>query len=220
MLVLGSACGIPHDPEGTFDRVEGGTLRVGVTDNPPWVDLSGDTPSGIEVTLVEELAGALGADIEWREGPESELAEAMHLLEMDLLIGGLTSESSVAQQVTLTHPFYTSQIVIGVPDGMQPPEDIAGVEVGVEVDTVAAGLLYKSDAEVVEVVDITSFDGALAIENYFLNDLGLSDTGIRLEESDHVMAVTDGENAWLTYLERFLLDNEERVEELVAEADP
>ncbi len=91
------------------------------------------------------------ADIEWVEGSESDLAEAVHLLELDLLIGGLTSESPVAQLVTLTHPYYTTS---------------------------------------------------------------------GPHESDQVMGVTNGENAWLTYLERFLLRNEALVERLVEEATP
>jgi ABC-type amino acid transport substrate-binding protein len=60
--------GFPRDPEGTLDRVRGGTVRVGVTDHRPWVDLSGDRPIGVEVTLIERFARGLGARVEWFEG--------------------------------------------------------------------------------------------------------------------------------------------------------
>jgi hypothetical protein len=68
-------CEFPRDVEGTLDRVEGGTMRVGVVHHPPWVDLSGSAPAGVEVELVERFADEIGTEIEYFEGTESELAE-------------------------------------------------------------------------------------------------------------------------------------------------
>jgi hypothetical protein len=36
-----AGCDYPRDPENTLDHVEGGVLRAGVIESPPWVDLSG-----------------------------------------------------------------------------------------------------------------------------------------------------------------------------------
>lgn len=42
--VLLGGCDWPRDAAGTLNEVRGGTLRVGVTDNPPWVVLQDDAP--------------------------------------------------------------------------------------------------------------------------------------------------------------------------------
>jgi polar amino acid transport system substrate-binding protein len=67
-----AGCQFPRDPEGTLERVRGGTLRVGVLDDPPWVALSGAAPMGAEADLVREFAGSIDADVEWIEAPEAE----------------------------------------------------------------------------------------------------------------------------------------------------
>ena len=67
-LVLGG-CQYPRDTEGTLDRVRGGTLRVGVAPAEPW--------SAVERRLVREFAETLDARVEWVEGTESDLMEAL-----------------------------------------------------------------------------------------------------------------------------------------------
>lgn len=215
-----TACGIPKDPEGTLDRVTGSTMRVGVTHAPPWVEITDGGPEGIEVSLVEEFARTIDAEIEWIGGSEAELAQAVYLREIDLMIGGLTGTSTLASEVTLTHPYVTTATVVAVPDDMDVPDDIAGVEVAAETGSPEAGLLAKTDAEVLRVGDITDHDGPVAVEDIFLDDLSMTDTGIRLQESDHVMGVPHGENAWLVAIERFLLENPGLVHRLVEEAQP
>lgn len=215
-----SACGIPKDPEGTLEKVSGAVLRVGVTDAPPWVEVTDAGPQGIEVGLVEAFARTIDAEIEWIEGSEAELAEAIYFREIDLMIGGLASTSTLASEVTLTHPYVTTATVVGVPDDADVPADIAGVKVAAERGTASAGLLAKTDAETVRVEDITTADGALAVEDIFLDDLGLTDTGIRLQETDHVMGVPHGENAFLVALERFLLAETALIDTSIEEARP
>jgi polar amino acid transport system substrate-binding protein len=66
VMLLGAACGLPRDTGSTLADVRGGVLRVGVTENPPWVSVPDDgSPSGAEVELVERLAVELGARVEW-----------------------------------------------------------------------------------------------------------------------------------------------------------
>ena len=52
LVSLAAGCQFPRDPEGTLDRVEGGTLRVGVVEDPPWVELGGREPGGVEPEIV------------------------------------------------------------------------------------------------------------------------------------------------------------------------
>lgn len=91
-LLIGG-CQFPADPDGTLERVEGGALRVGVTEHDPWVGLDGTRPAGVEVTLAERFAETLGAELEFTEGAEAELIDALKTGELDLVVGGFDSES-------------------------------------------------------------------------------------------------------------------------------
>jgi ABC-type amino acid transport substrate-binding protein len=108
VMVALAGCGvtIPSDPDGTLDRVRGGELRVGVSINPPWTGAGADR-SGTEIDLIREFADSIDAEIAWTEGGEETLANAMERGELDLIIGGLTSESPWVDKVALTAP-YTS----------------------------------------------------------------------------------------------------------------
>lgn len=220
VLVIGLlpvACGVPRDPEKTLEKVTGGVMRVGITGSDPWTALEGPEPTGVEVELVERFAESLDARIDWVEGSEAEIFEALEVREIDLAIGGFTSQNSWAGTVTFTHPYITTPAVVGWPRGEEIPADIAGHEVAVEKGSHLAGILEKTDARPVEVVDLATVDGPAAVDNWLLDDLDLEDTGIRLDESDHVMAVPNGENAWLVRLERFLLTREAEIADLLAQ---
>lgn len=217
-VLFGTGCGLPRDPEMTLAHASGGTLTVGVAENEPWVVLGDDGPSGVEVELVERFAEEIDAEIEWVEGQVEELAAAVHVREIDLLIAGLTSRSKISSEAALTHPYLTTQVVVATPPGTNL-EDIAGNKVAVEDDTESAGILAKTDAIPVRVEDVTSEEGIVAIDNYLLDDFDLQDTGVRLSETDHVMAVPHGENAFLVRLERFLLSRPEMVDEVLEDND-
>jgi polar amino acid transport system substrate-binding protein len=111
LLVTLSACqGIPADPDGTLDAVTGGTLRVGVTHNPPWTEAADAArPSGTEVALVEEWAADLDADITWTVGSESVLVDALDRGELDLVIGGFRADTPWLDRAALTAPYAESE---------------------------------------------------------------------------------------------------------------
>jgi polar amino acid transport system substrate-binding protein len=100
-------CGLPRDSDHTLDRVHGGELRVGVTEHAPWVTIHDGRIEGIEPRLIEELARGLGARPVWRRGAESEILEALHRRELDIVAGGLTDDSPWRGQVAFTHPYFT-----------------------------------------------------------------------------------------------------------------
>ena len=218
VAIASAGCGLPRDPETTLRRVSGGTLRVGVSEHDPWVVLGGDEPSGVEVEIVRRFARDIDAEIEWVEGEAEELAAALRVREIDLLIAGLTSRSKITAEAALTHPYLTTQVVIAAPPHLRV-DDIAGVEVAVEVATEEAGLLEETDAIPVRVADVAGASGAVVVESYLVDDLGLEDTGVQLIETDHVMAVPHGENAWLVRLERFLLDDPGLIARILEEND-
>jgi polar amino acid transport system substrate-binding protein len=215
------ACQFPADTHGTLDRVRDGRLRVGVTPADPFVVLAdGKEPQGVEVELVKRFARRLGARVDWIPGSESELVAALHGRQLDIVIAGLTRRSAWQNEVTLTRPYLNTQWVIGAPDeetARELSEDLEGHEIAVEANSdIAAKLAEDTDATVLPVDDLTAVDGPAAVESYLLDDLGLVRTDAELDEHEHAMAVSMGENAFLVELERFLLDHEGEAAELLA----
>lgn len=105
LALVVAGCGLPRDVDGALERVRGGALRAGVTDNPPWTEVGDGEPAGAEVELVERFADGLGARVEWRRGSESALMTALGNGELDLVVGGFEEQSPWIEQASLTHPY-------------------------------------------------------------------------------------------------------------------
>lgn len=95
-------------------------VRVGIAEAQPWTQVVDGRPHGIEVDLVRAFAAQLAADIEWVVGPESELLEALHRRELDLVAAGLKASTPWSRKVALTRPYLTvdgAEHVLAVPQG-------------------------------------------------------------------------------------------------------
>jgi polar amino acid transport system substrate-binding protein len=102
----GCASSFPADPEGTLDRVSGGTLRVGISPNGEWTDVAdGGEASGIEVSLVEKFAETIDAEIAWVEGGEEQPFAQLHEGALDMVVGGLTDKTPWVNKGAVTKPF-------------------------------------------------------------------------------------------------------------------
>jgi ABC-type amino acid transport substrate-binding protein len=112
MLAVAAACGLPRDPEGTLDRVRGGTLRVGFVVDTPWVTEAGQGAGGIEGAIAAELARGLGARIAWTHASETPLLTALHDGDLDLVIAGLTKDSPWAANASFTRPYYVDTTMV------------------------------------------------------------------------------------------------------------
>jgi len=214
-----AGCGIPRDPDGTLDRVEGGVLRVGLHPDPPWAAVGGEGPSGVEVALVNAFASELGAEIEWVEGTEADLFGAIKAGELDVVIGGFTSTSPWKANAAFTTPYLTTELVIGLPRG-DTVLSLDGLEVAVEAGTEAVALVDGTDAIAVPVPDVRPDAGPAAVEAWELEDLGLRPSGTSLKSEAHVLATPLGENAFLVRLERFLLADKQRAVRLLDAVGP
>lgn len=105
-VVAGCSPGLPRDPEGTLLRATGGTVVVGVSENPPHTHVSDDgAVSGTEVDIVEAWAATIDADVEWVPGAESVLMAMLEEGEVDVVVGGLTSDSPWTTHAALTRPY-------------------------------------------------------------------------------------------------------------------
>jgi polar amino acid transport system substrate-binding protein len=189
-------------------------MRVGIQDSEPWAVLVDGEAHGVEPRILEAFADELDAEIEWVPGSDEDLMGALHQREIDVVVGGITSTSPWVNEVTFTHPYLTTAVIVAAPELV---EDIAGVEVAVEAGTEEAGLLEMTDARPIAVEDVMQAEGAVVIDNWLLDDLQLVDSGVRLREDDHVMAVQSGENAWIVRLERYLLSHEAEIKSLLEE---
>jgi polar amino acid transport system substrate-binding protein len=111
-LALALACGLPRDPEGTLERVRGGTLRVGFVVDTPWVTEARIGAGGIEGAIAAELARGLGARVTWTHASETPLLTALHDGDLDLVIAGLTKDSPWAAKASFTRPYYVDTTTI------------------------------------------------------------------------------------------------------------
>lgn len=125
-LIAGCGGPFPRDTDGSLDRITGGVLRVGVSENPPWTQVYDDgRVAGREVDLLAGFAARHDADVEWTPGAESELVGAMVRGDLDVIVGGLTSDSPWESEVALTRPYAdevtpdgdTEQMVMATPLG-------------------------------------------------------------------------------------------------------
>lgn len=105
----GCAIHMPADPHGTLDRVENGVLRVGATENPPWVDdpEGGEPgiPTGTEPALLSDFAAELGAEVSWTLGSEAALVDALEGGALDIVIGGFIDDTPWADEGAITRPY-------------------------------------------------------------------------------------------------------------------
>lgn len=204
----GSSCQFPGNPEGTLDRVEGGTLRVGVIEDPPWVDLSHPEPRGVEPDLVREFAGELGAEIEWVEETDTELFAALRGFQLDLVIGGLTTASPYAVEAAFTRPDADTEVEIGVPPGAEFTDELGGERIWVRRHSSAAALLKQEEEDAIPIVfdHLRQVDAAALLESWEIEALGYESTDYILRDDEHAFAAAAGENTFLVELEDFLLD--------------
>jgi polar amino acid transport system substrate-binding protein len=218
-LALGG-CQFPADPDGTLERVKGGTMRVGITHAPPWVEIDseGNPIGGIEVELAKRFARDVGVKrIEWIDGSEEELVNSAKEGSLDLVIGGITKKSRWKKDVAFTQPYAETEISIGQKPGSNLPDDLDGVRAYAESGSEAEALLHrKTEAEVVTVSKLSKGHAPVAAEEFVMDDLGVVPTRELLEEA-HVMALPFGENAWMVRLERFLLNRDKEIERLITE---
>jgi ABC-type amino acid transport substrate-binding protein len=106
LSLLLAACGLPRDPEGTSRRIASThELRVGVTENDPWVSTGGAEPAGIEPDLVRQFAARHGARVLWTSGSETSLAQQLKHHELDIAIGGFDAKTPWKSIAGVTQPF-------------------------------------------------------------------------------------------------------------------
>jgi polar amino acid transport system substrate-binding protein len=209
---------MPKDPEGTLDRIRGGTMRVGVVAHEPFTRVEGGSPAGPEVELVQEFARTLEAKVEWTVGAEARLMEALAKHELDLVIGGIAADTPYASHIGLSRPYLRSRLTIGAPAGQSPPQELKGQRVAVEQGHVAIALLEKKGAVPEVTPSVDAAPGLRAGYDWQLEGWGYAPGEATLKKEEVVMVVSPGENGWLRQLDLFLKAHEAQARSLLVEA--
>lgn len=221
-LLLGVmvGCQFPRDPDGTLERVRDGTLRAGAVVREPWAWQEGADarPTGVEVALVEELAGKLGARVVWTVDNEGALMEAVAGGALDVVVGGVSAKTPWSTRVGLSQPYLTSRLQVGVPPGQPVPMTLEGLSVAVELGSVAGESLMSEHARVRDVERLEETPGPRATWDWRLEGWGYQLAGEPLHEEKTVWAVPPGENAWLLTVDRFLQERAAGVRQRMVEA--
>jgi polar amino acid transport system substrate-binding protein len=200
-----AGCGLPRDPEGTLDRIQGGVLRAGLLEHPPWATGEGGDPTGVEVTLLEGFARDHDARVQWFPGPEEELLRALEHRELDVVVGGLTADNPWSRRFQFARPYFEDRVVVGVRAGSSLPEDLDGMRIGVLDGSDVAALVEERGAVPVRLMDLGEADGPVAGEVWRVRAVGLEPTDVVLATRSHTIAVVPGENALRVALERYLV---------------
>ncbi|MGV3541463.1 MAG: transporter substrate-binding domain-containing protein [Rufibacter sp.] len=106
MLAVLAGCGqFPKDPNDTLAHVSGGTLKVGYSENLPWVVKGAQEPTGIEADLVKGFAQSINATVQWVPDTENELFQRLAKEELHLVIAGTTDDTPWKKKIAFTRPF-------------------------------------------------------------------------------------------------------------------
>jgi hypothetical protein len=205
-LVL-SACDAPRDPDGATERIaRTHVIRVGVSENAPWVRFEAGQPIGIEPALVRRFAAANHAQVEWVRNAEAPLMKALHQRELDLVVGGLQSDTPWKAKVGVSKPYTQARWIVAVRAGAPKPASVRGMRIAAPPGSeVAAKLRAKGAIPVAPGVGAPW--QAAAVYDFEAAQTNLAATDIRLLREKHVIAVAPGENQLLLRLDRFLAAN-------------
>ena len=206
----------PKDAEKTLDKVSNGTIRVGFTDAEPWVYPSATGAQGIEADIVTNFANTLHAKIDWVQGTEEQLYNALKRGEINILIGGITDQTPWKEKIGLTKPYLETSIVIAQPSSQasnnQKPS-IEGQWVAVKKGTDEGYYIRKKDAKPFYTTQLPAANMLSVGYDWQVQVWKMHNTGIVLKKEGHVIAVPPGENAFLLALDKYLFEHKEAIRE-------
>ncbi|MCG7578441.1 MULTISPECIES: transporter substrate-binding domain-containing protein [unclassified Halomonas] len=202
-------CRYPQNVERKISDIEGGTLFIGITENPPWVIATAAGPKGVDIGLLSQFANSLDASIEWHWGSENELLKALNHHQLDIVAGGFTHNTRLTQLAATTRPYFTSHHVIGI--APHHPSAHAAGDAALEGQDIAVARLNSVTQSIralgatpVITERVHDAPGWVAGPQWWLEAHGFRPTAHRLTSEHHVMALPKGENALMLALQRHL----------------
>ena len=221
LAVTLTACGLPADPQNTLAEARGNELHVGVAHDPPWAVVEGDEViGGVEVRLLRRFADTIDADPVFHVDDLDDLAAALEQFELDVLVGGMTTDSAWGSRLAFT-PVYTTERVIVAGTKALPPGGLDGATVAYPDDEPQlAARIRSAGGTPVSTPALSPGTGAehhdlVAVPAWRAQQLGLQASGVQLAERNHAIALPRGENGMLHELATHLHGSEQSVESLL-----
>jgi hypothetical protein len=209
LAVAVAGCDLPRDAGGTLNRIRSGReLRVGVSENPPWVRFEGDAAGGIEPALMSDWGERLGARPVWFRGSEPVLFQALRERVLDIVIAGLTRDNPWSPKLAISRTYLVARVRFGMPSERSVPGTWSGQRIGFDRRRVWVEALVRSRDAVPEHDRATAV--AVAGYDFEIEAQGLAAVGPVLAEEQHVVAAVPGESALLLALDRFLAEKDEQ----------
>lgn len=103
--LVGCGLQVPADPDGSLDRLTGGILRAGASPESGLVNTTGGSVTGPLADLVEGFAERQSATVEWTVGSEETLVTGLEDGQLDIVIGGMTSNTPWADRAGVTRGY-------------------------------------------------------------------------------------------------------------------
>ena len=107
LALTGCALSVPSDPNDTFEKVSGGTIRVGISVDPPLTEVSDTGPSGPMIDLAAGFARQINATPEWSVQSEETLVKQLESGHIDLAVGSFTDQTPWSDRVGMTRGYTT-----------------------------------------------------------------------------------------------------------------
>jgi polar amino acid transport system substrate-binding protein len=196
--------GFPNDPSGSLREAQQNGLRVGVIHAPPWADVRGQQPEGIEIELVRRFAESIGARVEWMQGEERDLMLILQERELHLVVGGVTKSTPWARHVGLTDAYKKEKVVVCSTTNESVPKDLEEIPVSVKRGEATAAYVKQRGGRPVAFNTLTGYQGLVAAPERDANRLGCGKERLVIETNHHVIAIPKGENGLLMKLEEYL----------------
>jgi hypothetical protein len=216
-IVVG--CTLPHDPRHTLEQVRAQrVMRVGVSEDPPFIVRHGDDAAGLEAAIVRGFAARLGVRVRWIWTAQEQQFRALHACQLDMMAGGFDSKTPWKKQVAVTRPYLESHEVLGAPPLVTIPDDLTGHEVTIEEGDPIGEQLTKENAAIHSVPVLGSNEQLVAGTRTRLRMLGYV-TGRTLATHKRAFAVPPGENAFLHDLELYLAANHKQFAQAAGEPE-
>ena len=107
---------MPKDPNGATERILAShILRVGGTENSPWISFENGQAKGRDAELIQRFAAQMHARVEWSRGSESVLLRRLEDRKLDMVAGGFTSDSPWSDRLGTSRPYAGEHIVFTAP---------------------------------------------------------------------------------------------------------
>ena len=166
LVVLLSACTATATKDTSLsDITKKGKLVIGFTEYPPLGFTENGIVSGFDIDIAKEVADRLGVEavfqiIDW----DAKVLE-LNSKSIDVIWNGLTITTEREKEILFSKPYFDNRIVILTKAGssVNTIADLAGLKVGVELQSSGQGALEKSSvfANVKEMVKYSTMTEAI-----------------------------------------------------------